>query len=190
MFLYFRATLPDADSEDLFYKGVEEDEWWTGKGEKPSTAVILGKVSQTVFEPDLFQENSGVWIKPPSLSQIEAVGLGFHSLLPVSHWLRAGQGDTNSQVLWLSGCRQTKVQSSERVTRVNLLTKHTEAGEENSNMATWTRGDLNRAGRGPLRSWSELLYPLAKVGSVAFNACLKKLSESGCCESHNRIQTQ
>lgn len=31
MFLYFKAILSDADSEGLFYKKVEEDEW---EGEK------------------------------------------------------------------------------------------------------------------------------------------------------------
>lgn len=32
IFPYFKAILPDANSEDLFYKGVEEDGWWTGRG--------------------------------------------------------------------------------------------------------------------------------------------------------------
>lgn len=118
------------------------------------------------------------------------MGLGFHSFLPVSHWPRAAQGDINPRVLWLSGRRQTKEQSSERVTSVNPETKHTEAWHKNTKMAKWIRGDLSRAGQGPLLSWSEMLYPLAEVCSKAVNACLRKLSESGFCDSHNRTQTQ
>lgn len=66
MFLYFRVILPDADSEDLFYKGVEELDGGQGEGKAKYHSDFRESFTKGILSL-IFQENSGVWIKPPRL---------------------------------------------------------------------------------------------------------------------------
>lgn len=62
----------------LFTKKVLPEEIHMGEGKVQSPSLSL-----------IPQRNSGVYIKPQNLSQVQSRELEFHNSIPVSHWQRA-----------------------------------------------------------------------------------------------------
>lgn len=156
------------------------------EGGSPSRAMILGKISQRLFEPDLSAE---LWSVNYTTKFIPNWGDGSGlSLSFASQSLgRGGIGIYKpSGASCFQAQRQRKRQSLERVTGVNTETKsHRSQGKEgHTKMEKWTREDLSNAGQCLLRSWSEMLDPLAQGCSIAFSAISGTYQNLVLWESH------